>query len=246
MPRRLPEPHSCMYCEGLGFNALSCPSSTDRKIDQWKQFASSEAAKTMEETPGLKEHLESQLRSIEVLCTAEWRQIHKYAADGCLFFAYVEEKTAKYDISEPRDQWPIKKFPEHLYSHSKHKISSDDERRFLIGVEYISPSEFRFRYLVHPQQVFHLIHFKSDASMFTSDDWVKIDPFQIILETSKRPGKKYILSVLLLFRQCRLTLRINRWTIQHSVRNQLRTRVWSFSCISQPTTGENYRTLSYR
>jgi hypothetical protein len=197
MPRRLPEPHSCRYCEGLIFNAPSCPSSTDRKLDQWKQFASSEAANTLEETPGLKGHLECQLRSIEVLCTAEWRQIQEYAAECCLFFSYVEEKTAKYNISEPRDQYRIKEFSELLYLNSEHKISSDDERRFLICVEHTSLSAFRFRYLVHPQQVFYLIHFKRDVSKFTSDDWVKIDPFRMIREGPRRQGKQCTLSLLL-------------------------------------------------
>ncbi|KAK5626951.1 hypothetical protein RRF57_002666 [Xylaria bambusicola] len=197
MPRRLPEPHSCIYCEGLIFNASSCPSSADRKLDQWKQFASSKAVKTLEETPGLGEHLERQLRSVEVLCTIDWPQIQGYAAEGCLFFSYVEEKTAKYSISEPRDQYGIKEFSELLYLNSENKSASEDERRFFICVEHTSLSEFRFRYLVHPHQVFHLIHFKRDVSKFTSDDWVKIDPFRMIREGPRRRGRQYTLSLLL-------------------------------------------------
>ncbi|KAI1355930.1 heterokaryon incompatibility protein-domain-containing protein [Xylaria sp. FL0043] len=186
MPRQLPEPHSCMYCEGLGFNAASRPSSADQKLDQWKRFASSRALKLLEETSGLKEHLERQLRSIEVLCTVDWRQIQDYAAKGCLFYSYIEEKTAHNNISEPRDLLGIKEFSDLLYLSSENRDGLEDERRFFICIEHTSISEFRFRYFVHPHQVFHLIHFKRDASKFISDDWVKIDPFRMVREGPRR------------------------------------------------------------
>ncbi|KAI0861657.1 heterokaryon incompatibility protein-domain-containing protein [Xylaria cubensis] len=188
MPRQLPEPHSCLHCERLFFNTATCSPSMDQKVDQWKQFVAPEAVNTLEKTSGLREHLEGQLRSLDILCTISSRQIQDYAADGCLFFSFVQEKTAGYDIAEPRDQYNVKSFSRLLYTHSAGKSVSEDERRFFICVEQTVPSEFRFRYIVHPHQVFHFVHFKRKVSKFISDDWVNTDPFQMMLESgSKRP-----------------------------------------------------------
>ncbi|KAJ2985270.1 hypothetical protein NUW58_g5625 [Xylaria curta] len=176
MPRRLPEPHSCTHYQ---------------KFDQWKQFASSKAVNTLEETPGLGEHLEDQLRPLDVLCTITSSQIQEYAAEDCLFFSYVKEKTANYNIAEPRDRYGVTKFSKLLYQNSAEESVSEDELRFFICIEHTVPSEFRFRYLVYPHRVFHLIHFKRAISKFTSDDWVKIDPFRMMVKPeSRRQGRQ--------------------------------------------------------
>ncbi|KAI1125149.1 hypothetical protein F5Y10DRAFT_284490 [Nemania abortiva] len=180
MPRRLPNPHSCIHCEHLFLNIAPDPSSTDQKFEQWGEFVSSEAVNLLEETSALREFLYSQLRLVDVICTVSSRQIQEYAAGGCLFFSYVEEKTADRILDEPADQY---KDSAGLVK-SSGESASEDEPRFFICAEHTVPSEFRFRYLVHPHRVFVLVDFTRDASKFTSDDGVRIDPFQMMFDSS--------------------------------------------------------------
>lgn len=166
----------------------------------WNDFASPDDAQKINEFPDLAKFLLSQLESFIWFHSATPRELLECAGDGCALFQYIHERISptlaafrqgKYAV-EPMDYH--RPFAGILEHRAREQVGPPEEEKVLIFVEPQTGKEastFRFRWFVSPYRAFHALHFQAPESRkdcHISNDWVHVDPFQVVASWSSKFG----------------------------------------------------------
>lgn len=201
MPKRLPNPHHCERCAGLAVNIHLTPFTKTANKHFWNRFASPGDRKTLSETPGLEDYLLSQLQHLVLFGQTTTSQVLEHAQNGCLVFKYIHERVSGTLIRLRGGGREIEPMDDHKPFQECLSRSGDpppaEEEHILILIEP-QPGKFsttfRFRWFVSPYRPFHAMHFEAPESRrgcHKSDDWVDIDPFQMMV-TNQSPFEHYM------------------------------------------------------
>ncbi|KAI9162775.1 hypothetical protein HJFPF1_04367 [Paramyrothecium foliicola] len=199
MPKQMAKAHICKLCKDciLNFHHTDVTAKVNLKI--WKDVVTPNISEELTKSPGLQDHLLSQLDNFVYFCETTSSEIEDHASAGCALFQYVRGRTAptmrrlakghgssieKMDYGKPFNS----------YLEWRGEPQTPEQEKILLMIEpkrVEESSTFCFRWFASPYRPFHALHFKAPESRkgVLSDDWVNIDPFQMIVGPKTAFGK---------------------------------------------------------